>query len=138
MTWARALALVALAAFALLATPAYAGLGGKLTSDLHGVVVDRNKQPVAGATVIVEHLETGRVLTRTTDERGRWRAMNVRSDGHYRITVQSEHGSVQFLPGRVVLGHRMRRNAVVGVDPADPPAFMRSWLWNQERLLDRG
>ena len=133
----RLFVVLSLAVLALFAAPAHANLGGKLTSDLHGVVVDVEKRPVAGAVVIVEHLETGRIVVRKTGTNGRWRAMNVRSDGHYRITVVSELGVVRFQPGRVLLGERMRRNAVVGVDAADPPKFMRAWQWNQDRFLDR-
>ena len=88
------LAFLFLAVCGLFAAPAHANLGGKLTSDLHGVVVDVDKRPAAGA--VVEHLETGRIVVRKTGTNGRWRAMNVRSDGHYRITVVSELGTVRF------------------------------------------
>lgn len=127
----RFLALVAITLF--LSAPAWATY--PLTSDLAGVVVDANKAPVAGAKVIIRHLDTGRVVIKTTNSRGRYIAKNLRSDGRYQVTVVANGDVVAFQPGTFDLGQRMRRNAVVGVDPADPPAFMRAWQWRQSDIL---
>ena len=125
------LALVAITLF--LSAPAWATY--PLTSDLAGYVVDADKKPVAGATVIIRHLDTGRVITKTTNARGRYLAKNLRHDGRYQVTVIARGDVVTFRPGTLDLGQLMRRNAVVGVDPADPPAFMRAWQWQQQDNL---
>ena len=129
-------ALCALILLLALPPPARADLGSKITADLAGRVVDDGKRPVVGALVLIEHLETGRTIARRTNNKGRWRAMNIRPDGRYRITVVSSTETIRFLPGTVLLGQTMRRNAVVGVDKTAPPAFMRAWQWNQEELVE--
>ena len=128
---ARLLAVLALTSF--LSTPAWATF--PLASDLAGVVVDANKQPVVGATVIIRHLDTGRVITKTTNRKGRYLAKNLRSDGRYQVTVHAPQGVVVFRPGTLDLGERMRRNAVVGADATNPPPFMRAWQWRQTEDL---
>ena len=127
----RFLAVLALTLF--LSTPAWATF--PLTSDLAGVVVDAENQPVVGATVIIHHLDTGRVITKTTNRKGRYLAKNLRSDGLYQVTVIAPQGTVAFQPGRLDLGERMRRNAVVGADATNPPPFMRAWQWRQTEDL---
>ena len=116
---------------ACLALPAQASTY-PLTSDITGVVVDAEQRPIAGAVVVIRHLDTGRVVVKTTNARGRYLAKNLRSDGRYQLTVIAEQGVVAFLPGTLELGQRMRRNAVLGADPGEPPAFMRSWQWRQD------
>lgn len=106
-----------------------------LASDITGKVVDIDKRPIAGAVVVINHLDTGRTIVRKTNAAGRYHAVGLRADGLYQVTVISEHGTVQFKPGALILGHRMRRNAVVGYVPSDPPDFMRSWQWNQDDKL---
>jgi hypothetical protein len=126
-TLARFLATLALTL--LLSTPAWATF--PLASDLAGVVVDAHQKPIAGATVIIRHLDTGRVITRTTNSKGRYQALNLRPDGRYQVTVIAPQGTVAFKTGRLDLGERMRRNAVLGADTTNPPHFMRAWQWRQ-------
>ncbi len=115
---------------ALVALPAHATY--PLTSDVAGVVVDAKQRPIAGAVVVLRHLDTGRVVVKYTNARGRYVAKNLRSDGRYQMTVIAPQGVVAFQPGSLELGQRMRRNAVLGVDPGNPPDFMRSWQWRQD------
>jgi hypothetical protein len=127
----RFLAVLVLTFF--LSTPAWATY--PLASDLAGVVVDANQQPIAGATVIIRHLDTGRVVVKTTNQKGRYLAKNLRSDGRYLVTVLADQGVVAFRPGTLDLGERMRRNAVLGADATNPPPFMRAWQWKQTEVL---
>jgi hypothetical protein len=46
----------------------------ELAASVMGQVVNADKVPVVGALVVIEQLETGRVLVRKTDKRGRYRA----------------------------------------------------------------
>lgn len=120
--------LVLLTAF--IALPAQATY--PLASDLAGVVVDAEQRPIVGAVVIIRHLDTGRVVIKHTNRKGRYLAKSLRSDGRYQVTVIAPQGTVAFLPGIFDLGERMRRNAVLGADASDPPSFMRSWQWRQD------
>jgi hypothetical protein len=51
---------------ACLALPAQAATY-PLTSDITGVVVDAEQRPIAGAVVVIRHLDTGRVVVKTTN-----------------------------------------------------------------------
>lgn len=105
-----------------------------LASDIAGTVVDETMSPVVGALVEIRHVETGRVLVRRTNSRGHYIAWNVRPDGTYIVRVMdptAQRASVSFPATPVLLGHRMRRNAVLLADATSPPAFMRSWIWHQ-------
>lgn len=104
-----------------------------LAADIKGQVVDANKQPVVGAVVVIEQLETGRVLVRKTDKRGRYRANNVRHDGTYRVTVISPQGNTYSFEGTLQLGRSHTRHFVVDYDTTTPPDFMRSWQWSMDR-----
>lgn len=105
-----------------------------LASDISGTVVDDNKNPIVGAVVEIRHVETGRVITRRTNKKGHYIAWNVRPDGTYIVRVKDPSGqraSVTFPASEVLLGERMRRNAVLLITPDVKPDFMRSWIWHQ-------
>lgn len=106
-----------------------------LASSLMGQVVNADKKPVVGALVLVEQLETGRVLTRYTDKKGRYCALNVRSDGTYRVTVFSPMGRTYSFTGELKLAQDHTRNFVVDFDRENQPAFMRSWRWNMSDAI---
>lgn len=127
------LAALILVAGGLFASPSHAL---QLTADLTGQVVDADKQPIVGALVVIENIETGRVIVKRTNSRGRYNALGLRPDGVFRLTVHANNHVVSFKPGEVKLGHRMRRNVVLGADPGNPPAFMRAWYWNQDGIVD--
>lgn len=95
-----------------------------LCSDLAGQVVGADKQPIPGARVIITHIDTGRVIVKTTNYRGRYQALNLRSDGQYRVRVEAPQGFVEFFPGEFQLGNRMIRNAVIA-----HPGTTDSWGW---------
>lgn len=121
------LALVLLLALDGVAAPAAAT--NALASDIVGQVVDHDNRPIPGALVRIEHLETGRVIVRTTNARGRYHAVGLRSDGRYRVSITSGEGAVSFPPGSLLLGHAMRRNAVLLPPGAARPAFATAWIW---------
>lgn len=52
-----------------------------------GVVTDSSGQPVAGAEVIITHVESGTVSRATTDASGRYNARGLRVGGPYEITI---------------------------------------------------
>src|SRR5690606_14068121 len=69
---------------ALAAAPAFAqstsaGVGGQVT--------DNGGQPVAGAEVIIRHVESGTVSRATTDASGRYNARGLRVGGPYEVTI---------------------------------------------------
>ncbi len=121
---------VMLGLLSLLAFPAMATY--PLASDIAGKVVDADKQPIVGARVIITHLETGRVVIKRTNEKGRYLALNLRSDGLYRVRVESSHGFVEFKPEALLLGHRMRRNAVIAPVGASD---QWGWQWNMRGMI---
>lgn len=104
-----------------------------LAADITGKVVDASQQPVVGATVVIEQLETGRVLIRKTNNQGRYHANNVRHDGTYRVTVISLLGNTYSFTGSLQHGYTHRRNFVVDTNSSQPPAFARSWVWNMSK-----
>lgn len=69
----------ALAAAPVFAQSTSAGLGG--------IVVNADNQPVAGAEVVITHVESGTVSRATTDASGRYNARGLRVGGPYTITV---------------------------------------------------
>ena len=71
--------MVALAAAPVFAQSTSAGVGGQ--------VVSAGGQPVAGAEVIITHVESGTVSRATTDASGRYNARGLRVGGPYTITV---------------------------------------------------
>lgn len=119
----------------LLALPAHAV---ERTSNLGGRVVDATGSPVPGATMVVEHLETGRVTRHVAGSTGRWRASNVRPHGTYRITCLAPGSSAPVVrfEGGVALGQTHVRNCVIGSLTASSPAWLGAWAWRQ-KLTDR-
>ncbi len=69
----------ALAAAPVFAQSTSAGVGG--------VVTGNDGQPVAGAEVVITHVESGTVSRATTDASGRYSARGLRVGGPYQITV---------------------------------------------------
>ena len=57
------------------------------TSAIGGRVVGADGKPVAGATVVILHKESGSSNTQTTDADGRYNARGLRVGGPYTITV---------------------------------------------------
>lgn len=69
---------------ALAAAPVFAQ---STSSGLSGLVTDPSGQPVAGADVVITHVESGTVNRSTTDASGRYNARGLRVGGPYSITV---------------------------------------------------
>ncbi|OWQ86274.1 Oar protein [Roseateles aquatilis] len=57
------------------------------TSAVGGRVVGADGKPVAGATVVIVHKESGSSNTQTTDNEGRYNARGLRVGGPYSVTV---------------------------------------------------
>lgn len=119
----------------LASTPVFAT--NPLRSDIAGRVVDDNQLPIANASVTIRDLRTNDVMVKHTNAKGRYVALNLRADGIYQVTVSYQGREIVFVPGSVVLGHQVRRNAVLGdlAQSKSPPAFMKSWQWNQAKYL---
>jgi hypothetical protein len=62
-------------------------LAQNTTAAIGGRVATPDGKPVAGATVVVLHRESGSVATLTTDADGRYNARGLRAGGPYTITV---------------------------------------------------
>ena len=75
---------IAVAVTVVAAAPA---LAQNTTAAVGGQVVDAAGKPVAGATVVIQHIESGSVNTLTTDIDGRYSARGLRVGGPYTITV---------------------------------------------------
>ncbi len=71
--------IAALAAAPVFAQSTSAGVGG--------LVTDNGGQPVAGADVVITHVESGTVSRATTDASGRYNARGLRVGGPYEITI---------------------------------------------------
>ena len=71
--------IAALAAAPVFAQSTSAGVGGQVTG--------ANGQPVAGAEVVITHVDSGTVSRATTDASGRYTARGLRVGGPYTITV---------------------------------------------------
>ena len=69
---------------ALAAAPAFAQ---STSSGITGSVTDTSGQPVAGAEVVITHVESGTVSRSTTDASGRYNARGLRVGGPYSITI---------------------------------------------------
>jgi len=75
---------LALAAAIVVSAPA---LAQNTTAGVSGTVTGANGQPLAGATVVITHLESGSVSTTTTDAAGRYGARGLRAGGPYTIVI---------------------------------------------------
>jgi hypothetical protein len=93
----KTVALLALGA--LLGTLAPAFAQGVTTGQVAGVVVDAQKQPVAGANVIAIHEPSGTSYEATTRADGRFSIPNMRVGGPYSVTVAyTGTGAAAFEP----------------------------------------
>ncbi|KPF49327.1 Oar protein [beta proteobacterium AAP121] len=82
MGFSRTAMAVAVAVVA--AAPAFAQ---NTTASLGGLIVGGDGKPVAGATVVIVHVESGSTNTVTTDTSGRYSARGLRAGGPYTITI---------------------------------------------------
>lgn len=106
---------------------------GELSSDFQGRVVDAQGHAVQGATIVVTHVETGRITRHTSGSTGRWHALGKRSDGTYRVSCfapGADAPTVSFV-GQVRLGQVHTRNCVLGTVDSASPAWLSSWSWKQ-------
>ncbi len=69
---------------ALAVAPAFAQ---STSAGVGGVVTNNSGQPVAGAEVVITHVESGTVSRATTDASGRYNARGLRVGGPYEITI---------------------------------------------------
>ena len=67
-----------------------------------GVCKDENGKPIAGATVQLDNLETGRKTTLKTDNRGQYFSLGATS-GNYKISLIGADGSVIFFLNNATL-----------------------------------
>ena len=75
---------IAVAVAIVAAAPA---LAQNTTAAVGGQVVDAAGKPAAGATVTIQHLESGSTNNLVTDADGRYNARGLRVGGPYTITV---------------------------------------------------
>ena len=75
---------VAVAVAVIAAAPA---LAQNTTSGINGVVTGADGSPVAGAAVVIVHVESGSTNTVITDSAGRYTARGLRAGGPYTVTV---------------------------------------------------
>lgn len=111
-----------------------ASFAGQLSSDFQGKVVDAQGHAVAGAVLLVENVETGRITSHVSNVKGRWHAVGKRSDSTYRVSCYAPGSSVPAVrfEGHVALGQIHRRNCVLGtVNDLLSPAWLNSWQWKQ-------
>ncbi|HYP29148.1 MAG TPA: carboxypeptidase-like regulatory domain-containing protein, partial [Blastocatellia bacterium] len=59
------------------------------TGNLQGVVTDPNKAVIAGATVRITNMDTGRTVETTTNDEGFYRVTNLIPGDRYRIEITS-------------------------------------------------
>jgi hypothetical protein len=71
---------------------------GVTTGSINGTVVDAQKQPVAGASVIAVHEPSGTNYEATTRADGRFSIPNMRVGGPYTVVVSYVGGSTAFEP----------------------------------------
>jgi pantothenate kinase len=65
-------------------------LAQNTTSAVGGRVTDANGRPIAGATVTVQHVESGSTNTTTSDAEGRYAVRGLRVGGPYTITFTKD------------------------------------------------
>ena len=91
----RFLTLFALAAFLL---PALAHAQGVTTGTILGMVLDAQKQPIQGATVVAIHLPSGTTYEAATRADGRFAIPGMRVGGPYSVTVAHGGAGAAFEP----------------------------------------
>lgn len=125
--------LATIALMLLLALAAGSAHAGELSSDFQGRVVDAQGHVVQGATIVVTHLETGRITRHTSGSTGRWRALGKRSDGHCQVSCYAPGADAPTVTfkGQVRLGQVHTRNCVLGTLDSTSPAWISSWSWKQ-------
>jgi hypothetical protein len=87
--------IAALAAAPVFAQSTSAGIGG--------LVTDNSGQPVAGAEVVIRHVESGTVSRATTDASGRYNARGLRVGGPYEVII-TKPGTGTTTENNVFLG----------------------------------
>ena len=65
-------------------------LAQNTTAAIGGRVLTPDGKPVAGATVVVLHRESGSAVTLTSDGEGRYSARGLRVGGPYTVTVSKD------------------------------------------------
>jgi len=78
--------------------PALASAQGVTTGTLSGVVIDAQKQPVAGAGVLAVHEPSGTSYEGVTREDGRFSILGMRVGGPYTVTVFHQGSGLAFEP----------------------------------------
>ena len=91
----RFLTLFALAAFLL---PAFAHAQGVTTGTILGMVLDAQKQPIQGASVIAIHMPSGTTYEAATRADGRFSIPGMRVGGPYSVTVSARWAGAAFEP----------------------------------------
>src|SRR5687768_17356572 len=95
----RQITLALLMVGALLGNMSLASAQGVTSGQIQGVVVDAQKQPVAGASVIAIHEPSGTSYEATTRTDGRFFIPNMRVGGPYSVTVAfTGTGTAAFEP----------------------------------------
>lgn len=107
--WVLGIALGALAAM-----PSLAWAGGQQAGVLDGLVVDTKAKPVAGATItlISEQLISG-MIEKKTDERGRFRFVDLAPGTYDVVADHAQHGSGSELGLKISIGDRRALTLVV-------------------------
>ena len=78
------------AAVAIVVTMPAPALAQNTTGAIAGLVTDGSGQPVAGAAVSIQHVESGSVSSTVTDAGGRYSARGLRVGGPYTITISKD------------------------------------------------
>ena len=89
---------------------------GVTTGSINGIVVDAQKQPVAGASVIAVHEPSGTNYEATTRADGRFSIPNMRVGGPYTVVVSYVGAGTAFEPQTLT---DVMVNLGVGNRPAD-------------------
>ena len=74
-------------AVAMATTATAPAMAQNTTAAVSGQVTDADGKPLAGATVVIVHVESGSTNTLTTDADGRYGARGLRAGGPYTVTV---------------------------------------------------
>jgi hypothetical protein len=110
----RLFTLFALAAFL---WPALAHAQGVTTGTILGTVVDAQKQPIQGATVVAIHLPSGTTYEAATRADGRFAIPGMRVGGPYSVTVAHGGAGAAFEP-------QVQENVMVNLGVATDLAFV--------------